>query len=182
VSAIDYAFPLLLIQSVLRQTRGKRLTSFQLAWPIAVVLWAAAEYGSGFPATTADLILVGTSAALGAALGALAGRYTTIYQDPDGALMARATFATVILWTLGTVGRLAFGLYAEHGGARAISQFNAGHGLAISAWAAALTLMALAEVLGRTLTLAPRAMKASRDASSKRTSASMSEAPSAETH
>jgi hypothetical protein len=159
VSTFDYVFPLLLIVSVLRQIRGKHLTWFQLAWPIGLVVWAAIRYVRGFPATPADLILVMTCAAAGTVLGALAGRYTIIYRRPDGALMARATFATVILWTLGTIGRLAFGLYAEHEGGPTIARFSAAHGLAVSAWAAALILMALAEVLGRTISLGPRALK-----------------------
>jgi hypothetical protein len=160
MTTFDYVFPLLLILSVLRQTKGKRLTWFQLAWPIGIVAWAATQYVGGFPATSADLILVATSTALGAGLGALAGLYTTIYRRADGALVARATLATVVLWTLGTVGRLVFGLYAEHGGGPTIVAFSAAHGLAVHAWAAALTLMALAEVLGRTITLAPRVSRA----------------------
>lgn len=160
MSTFDYVFPLLLIVSVLRQVRGKRLTWFQFLWPIGVVVWAAIEYVRGFPATTADVILVASAAVLGGVLGALAGRCTAIYQRGDGALMARATLATVILWTLGTIGRLAFGLFAEHGGGPTIARFSAAHGLAFNAWAAALTLMALAEVLGRTTVLGPRAVRA----------------------
>ncbi len=160
MSTFDYVFPLLLILSVVRQMRGKQLTWFQLAWPIGLVIWAAIQYLRGFPATTADLVLVTTCAAVGTVLGALAGRYTIIYRRADGALMARATLATVVLWTLGTIGRLAFGLYAEHGGGPAIAKFSAAHGLAVKAWAAALILMALAEVLGRTTILAPRAVRA----------------------
>lgn len=159
MNTFDYVFPLLLILSVLRQIRGKHLTWFQLAWPIGLVVWAAIQYVRGFPATPADLVLVTTCAVVGIVLGALAGRYTIIYRRADGALMARATLATVILWTLGTVGRLAFGLYAEHGGGPAIARFSGAHGLAVNAWAAALILMALAEVLGRTSSLAPRAVK-----------------------
>ncbi len=162
MSTFDYVFPLLLILSVLRQIRGRRLTWFQLLWPIGVVVWAAIDYVRGFPATTADVILVASAAVLGGVLGALAGHCTGIYRRADGALMARATLATVILWTLGTIGRLAFGLYAEHGGGRTIASFSAAHGLAFNAWAAALTLMALAEVLGRTTILGPRAARAAR--------------------
>lgn len=157
MDTFDYVFPLLLILSVVRQTRGKRLTWFQLAWPIGLVIWAAVQYLRGFPATTADVALVTTCAVLGTVLGALAGRYTIIYRRPDGAPIARATLATVVLWTLGTIGRLAFGLYAEHGGGPAIVKFSAAHGLAVRAWAGALILMALTEVLGRTAILAPRA-------------------------
>jgi hypothetical protein len=160
VSTFDYVFPLLLVVSVLRQVTGKHLTWFQFVWPIGLVVWATIEYIRGFPATTADVILVASSAVLGVVLGALAGRYTVIYRRADGAVMARATWATVLLWTLGTIGRLAFGLYAEHGGGPTIAMFSAAHGLAVNAWTAALTLMALAEVLGRTTTLAPRAVLA----------------------
>jgi hypothetical protein len=159
VNTFDYVFPLLLILSVLRQVRGKRLTWFQLAWPIGLVVWAAIHYARGFPATPADLILVMSCAGIGTVLGGLAGRYTIIYLRADGALMVRATFATVILWTLGTIGRLAFGLYAEHGGGPTIARVSAAHGIAVNAWGAALILMALAEVLGRTSTLAPRALR-----------------------
>jgi hypothetical protein len=163
MSTFDYVFPLLLVLSVVRQIRGKHLTGFQLAWPIGLVIWAAIKYLRGFPATSADLVLVTVCAVVGIVLGALAGRYTIIYRRADGAMMARATLATVVLWTMGTIGRLAFGLYAEHGGGRAIAQFSAAHGLAVSAWAAALILMALGEVLGRTTVLAPRAIRSTRE-------------------
>jgi hypothetical protein len=163
MSTFSYVFPLLLILSVVRQMRGRQLTWLQLAWPMGLVIWAAIQYLRGFPATTGDLALVITCGVVGTVLGALAGRYTIIYRGTDGALMARATLATVLLWTLGTIGRLAFGLYAEHGGGPEIARFSAAHGLAVRAWAAALVLMALAEVLGRTTILAPRALRATHE-------------------
>lgn len=162
MTAFDYAFPLLLILSVLRQVRGKHLTWFEFVWPLALVGWAAVTYVRGFPPTSNDVVLVAACAVVGVVLGAFAGRCTTVYRRPDGAVMAKATRATVVLWTLGTVGRLVFGLYAENGGGPSIAAFSTAHGLAITAWGAALTLMALAEVLGRTFTLAPRAIAAGR--------------------
>ncbi len=162
MTGFDYAFPLLLLLSVLRQVRGKHLTWFQFAWPLGLVGWAAVTYVRGFPATTPNLALVAACAVAGVVLGTFAGRCTKVYRRPDGAVMAQATLATVILWTLGTVDRLVFGLYAENGGGPSIAAFSTAHGLAITAWAAALTLMALTEVLGRTLTLAPRAIAAGR--------------------
>ena len=78
----------------------------------------------------------------GGVLGILAGMFTTVYRRADGALMARATAATVAAWVLGTIGRLVFGLYAEHGGGPAIASFSHAHGLTFTAWAAALILMA----------------------------------------
>lgn len=160
MSLFDYLFPLLLILSVLRQVRGKRLNWLQLAWPVVLVIWAAARYLHGFPLRGNDLVLVVATAVTGLVLGILAGVFTAVYRRADGTLMARATAATVVLWVLWTIGRLVFGLYAEHGGGPAIASFSRAHQIAFAAWASALILMALCEVAGRTLVLATRALSA----------------------
>ncbi|MGH9064080.1 MAG: DUF1453 domain-containing protein, partial [Acidimicrobiales bacterium] len=116
MSAFDYLFPLLLVLSVVRQVRGKHLSWFTLAWPLGLVVWFALEYLHGIPASTSGLALIAATTFTGLVLGTLAGLYTRICRRPDGKLMARATLATVVLWTAGTVGRLVFGLYALHGG------------------------------------------------------------------
>lgn len=164
MTAFDYVLPALLILSVVRQLRGKRLTLAQLSWPLGLVLWAAAKYVRGFPPTSGDVLLVGGCAAVGTLLGAIAARFTDIARAQDGTVVARATPATVVLWSAGAVGRLLFGLYAEHGGGPAVARFSAEHGLAVNAWATALTIMSLAEVLGRTLVLAPTLIAARRGA------------------
>jgi hypothetical protein len=158
MNLFDYLFPLLLILSVLRQVRGRRLDWFQLAWPVALVIWAATKYLHGFPLKGNDLVLVVTTTVTGLVLGTLAGLLTTVYRRPDGTLMAKATVATIVLWILGTAGRLVFGLYAQHGGGPAIASFSLAHHIAFSAWPSALILMALCEVAGRTLVLAGRAL------------------------
>lgn len=160
MTLLDYLLPLLLIVSVLRQVRGKRLSWFQLLWPIALVIWAAVKYLHGFPLSGSDLDLVIATTVTGVVLGVGAGMLTTVYRRADGALMARATAATVVLWILGTAGRLVFGLYAQHGGGPAIEAFSRSHGIVIAAWGASLILMALCEVAGRTLVLAARALSA----------------------
>lgn len=160
MSLFDYLFPLLLILSVLRQVRGRRLNWFQLLWPVAIVVWAAFHYLHGFPVKGSDLALVVTTTVTGLVLGVLAGVLTRVYRRPDGTLMAKATATTIVLWVLGTIGRLVFGLYAQHGGGPAIASFSRAHGIAIAAWGAALILMALCEVAGRTLVLAGRALSA----------------------
>ena len=156
----DYLFPLLLIFSVLRQVRGRRLSWFQLLWPVALVVWAATQYLRGFPVKGNDLALVIGTTVTGLVLGVLAGVLTTVYRRADGALMAKATAATVVLWILGTAGRLVFGLYAEHGGGPAIASFSRSYGITLTAWESALILMAFCEVAGRTLVLAARALSA----------------------
>lgn len=160
MSAFDYFLPLLLILSVVRQVRGKHLSWFQLAWPVGLVVWAGDTYLRGVPATTSDLVLVIGCALAGVTLGALAGVSTTVYHRPDGALMAKATATTIVLWVLGTTGRLVFGLYAENGGGPAIASFSAAHSISVVAWGTALILMALCEVGGRTLVLGSRALRA----------------------
>jgi hypothetical protein len=156
VTTFDYVFPLLLILSVVRQLRGKHLTVWSLLWPIGLVAWAAFKYVRGFPLRAADVLLVASCAAIGIVLGMFAGRHTEIYRKDDQ-LIARATMLTLLYWTVGTIGRLLFGLYAEHGGGPTIARFSSAHGLVFAAWTSALTLMALAEVAGRTVMLAPRA-------------------------
>ncbi len=158
MTLFDYLFPLLPILSVVRQVRGRRLGWFQLAWPLALAAWAAVKYLHGFPASGGSLLLVIACAAAGVALGLLAGAFTRVYPGPDGTLIARATAAAIALWVLGTIGRLVFGLYAQHGGGPAIASFSAAHGISVRAWGAALILMALCEVVGRTIVLGLRAL------------------------
>jgi hypothetical protein len=157
VNTFDYVFPLLLILSILWQARGKHLTWRELAWPLGLVGWAAAKYLHGIPKTDANLALVISCASVGTALGAGAGAFTTIHRRRDGILIAKATLATIVLWTAGTIGRLVFGLYAEHGGSHAIAAFSHDTAISARAWAPALILMALAEVIGRTIVLGVRA-------------------------
>lgn len=160
MTTIDWALPLLLIQSVLRQLRGKPLSLFALLWPIGLVVWAAVTYIRGFPPKTVDLALVVSCSLTGVALGAMAGYFSHVYRQPGGRLMVRSTAAAVVLWTLGTIGRLVFALYATQGGGPTIARFSAVNGLTMGAWISALTLMALAEVGGRTAVLARRALTA----------------------
>ena len=153
MSRIDWLLPLLLVQSVVRQLHGKRLSAFALAWPVVLVAWAGATYIRGFPPSTADLTLVVGSGVLGLLLGLSAALTSVVSRGSGGEVMVRATRWTVLFWTLGSIGRLVFALYATHGGGPAIARFSAGHHLTLGAWTSALTGMALAEVIGRTVLL-----------------------------
>jgi hypothetical protein len=156
MSVTDYLVNILLVASVLRQLRGRRLTWFGLAWPLALVVWAAITYLRGYPAGGGNAVLVACGAVAGTVLGALCGRLSRV-DAASGRIMVRATGLAALLWVLGTGSRLAFELYAEHGGYPGIEAFDASHGItSIQAWATCLILMALAEVLARTAFLAPR--------------------------
>jgi hypothetical protein len=79
--------------------------------------------------------------------------------------MAKAGAIAAALWILGTGGRLAFQLYATHGGGAAVARFSVARAVTgVNAWTSALILMALCEAVGRTSILAWRSMVIRRDA------------------
>jgi signal transduction histidine kinase len=74
--------------------------------------------------------------------------------------LARAGMVAAILWVVGIGSRMGFALYSSHGGAPAIARFSVAHDITSSAaWVAALVMVALAEVVARTLTLRVRALR-----------------------
>lgn len=154
----DYLIDIGLMALVLVQIRGRRLTPGSLLLPLGVVGYVAASYLRGVPTAGNDLFLVAGCALLGATLGALSGLTTSLTADRSGAVMARAGLAAAGLWLLGTGARLAFQLYATHGGGPALIRFSETHHITgAAAWTAALILMALSEVVLRTGVLAWRA-------------------------
>ncbi len=157
MSVEDYALNLLLVAVVMRQMRGKKLSTAGLLWPVGLVLVFGARYLRSIPTAGNDLVLIIGGAAFGAVLGTLCGLLTRIHRLPDGSLLAKATGVAALLWVLGVGGRMGFGLYAEHGGGPAIARFSTEHQVGAGAWTAGLILMALAEVIGRTALLAVRA-------------------------
>jgi hypothetical protein len=154
----DYLIDISLIALVVFQIRGRRLTTRALLLPLGIVSWVAYSYLRGVPTAGNDLFLVVGCAALGATLGGLSGRFTSVYPDADGTPMAKAGLIAAALWILGTGARLAFQLYATHGGGAAVGRFSVAHSItSASAWTAALILMALSEATFRTGILAWRA-------------------------
>jgi hypothetical protein len=153
----DYLIDITLIGLVLLQVKGRRLTTKALVLPIGIVAYVAFEYLKGVPTAHNDLFLIVGFALIGAALGGLAGRFTSVTKAADGSIIAKAGFAAAALWILGTGGRLAFQLYANYGGGPSIMHFSSAHGITgAEAWTAALILMALSEVVMRTAVLARR--------------------------
>ncbi len=153
----DYLINGLLIGMVLLQIRGRRLTTFGLLLPLAIVTWAGFTYLHGIPTAGNDLVLVIAGATAGLVLGALTGLTTKVRLGADGFPFAKARATAAILWVLGVGTRLAFTLYATHGGGASIYRFSGAHGItSMEAWVAGLILMAFAEVFGRTGVLALR--------------------------
>jgi hypothetical protein len=149
----DWAISLGLIILVLRQIRGKQLTPASLLWPVGLVAWAAFDYLGAIPTYRSDWIFALGLGASGLCLGLGCGLLTSVYHD-DQRVMARATSGAAVLWILGMVSRLAFGIVALHGGAEAIGRLSEELDLHSSnTWPTALILMALCEVLSRTVLL-----------------------------
>ena len=154
----DYLIDFTLIGLVLLQVKGRRLTTKALVLPLGIVAYVAYEYLHGVPTAQNDLLFVVGAAAVGATLGGLAGRFTSVTKAADGSIIAKAGAAAAGLWILGTGGRLAFQLYANYGGGPSVIHFSQAHGItSAEAWTAALILMALSEVVMRTAVLARRA-------------------------
>jgi hypothetical protein len=146
----DYLFNGLLVALVIRQIHGRRLTPLSLIWPMAVVLYFGHTYVHGFPTAGNDLWLTLGGPIVGLTLGVLCGWFTSITPDAEGQPFAKAGVAAALLWIVGVGSRLAFELYATHGGGGAIARFSATHGITTAAaWTTGLVLMALAEVIGR---------------------------------
>lgn len=166
MTTTDWILDLALIGVVVFQVRGRRLTTRWLILPVVIVSWAAIEYLRAFPTGGNDLWLIGLSTALGLVLGALCGIFTTVRLTADGAPFAQARVLAAVFWVLGVGLRFAFQLYATHGGGAAIVRFSAQHQItSIQAWVTSLLLMAIAEVLARTVVLWVRAMTLQRQAS-----------------
>ena len=150
----DYLIDITLISLVLIQIKARRLTVKALVLPLGLVAYVAYTYLRGVPTAHNDLFLIVGAAVLGATLGGLAGCFTAVTKAADGSVWAKAGIAAAALWILGTGGRLAFQLYASHGGAPTIAHFSATHGItSATAWTATLILMALSEATTRTAVL-----------------------------
>ncbi len=154
----DYIISLLLVSVVIRQMRGRHLTLYGMLWPIALVLLVGAENFKGVATGGNDILFTILIGLIGAVLGACCGLLTEVFVNKKGKLIGKATIAAAIVWIVGTCFRLVFALYATHGGGANIVHFSRTfHLTGIEVWVNALLLMALAEVVGRTLVLAIRA-------------------------
>lgn len=150
----DYLLNGALIALVLLQVRGRRLSIRTLLLPLGIVTWAATQYLHGVPTAGNDLALESAGVTAGLALGVGCGLATSLFRRDDGVAMARAGLLAASLWVLGVGARVAFSLYATHGGGGAIERFSASHHItSTQAWVTTLILMALVEVVSRNAVL-----------------------------
>jgi hypothetical protein len=157
----DWLINIALVATVLRQIRWNRMDARFVILPLALVGIAATSYLHTIPTAGNDLVLVAALALVGITFGGLSALFTTIRTDGGPHAWVRSRPVAIVLWVVGIGGRMAFALYAEHGGGPSIARFSADHQITTGdAWTAALVLMALAEVVTRVSVLFFRGRRA----------------------
>jgi hypothetical protein len=159
MTTTEYLLNAALVLVVVRQLRGKRLIGSAIYVPLAICAYVGYTYLHSIPTAGNDLVLVAAGSVTGLVLGTLCALPTNVYPDHDGVPFARATGVAAALWILGVGSRIAFSLYAQHGGGAAIEHFSVVHALSQDAWVAAFVLMAILEAVSRTVVLLVRAQR-----------------------
>ena len=162
MSFTDWVIDLALIAIVLRQIRWNRIDRRFILLPLGLVTWAAISYLKAIPTAGNDLVLIVGLAAIGCTFGGLSALASDVRAEA-GVAQVRARGLAVVLWIAGVGSRIAFSLYAEHGGGTSVMHFSAAHHItSIAAWTDGLILMALAEVVTRLAILLWRGQQALR--------------------
>ena len=155
-----YIVNALLVLLVVRQILWHRMDLRGLAGPVLAVGAAAVFFLSSVPTGGNDVLLELACVAAGAVMGGQAGLFTHLRRDSDGRVWGRAGWVSASLWVTGMGARMAFVFAAYHGLGPAIGHFSAAHHITSKdAWAAALVMMALADVLTRLAVLFVRSRR-----------------------
>jgi hypothetical protein len=155
-----YIVNAILILLVVRQIREHPMDLRGLAGPVLAVGAAAVFFLRSVPAGGNDLLLELACVTAGAVMGCLSGRFTRLRRVRDGQVLGHAGWVSASLWVAGVGARMAFVVAATHGLGPAIGRFSAAHHItSAQAWAAALVMMALADVLARLTVLFVRSRR-----------------------
>ncbi len=157
MSPTDYLIDSALVLLVLLQIKERKLTTQAIIRPIVIVGIAVANYFHHIPTAGNDLVLISVLALTGLSIGVASALAVHMRRGDDGAVLARAGWASAFFWVLGMGSRFAFLVWISHGGSSSIASFSAAHSITSgAAWTDALLSMAVLEVLGRSLTMALR--------------------------
>jgi hypothetical protein len=157
MTTTDYLIDSTLVLLVLLQLKERELTTRTLIRPLILLSIAVVIYLHGIPTAGNDLVLVGAFALAGTLIGTASGWTVLMRRGADGAVLARAAWASAFFWVLGMGGRFAFAFWTSHGGASTVGSFSASHAItSAEAWTAALLAMAVFEVCSRTFVMAAR--------------------------
>ena len=150
MSLSDYLLDSVLILLVLRQVRTSRFDRRAVLLPLIIVTIVGKSYLHGIPTSGNSLFLVVLLTAVGVFLGTCSGLATKVWADGGQYALVKAGALSALLWVFGMGGRMAFAIWASHGGDAPLARFSLAHGITgANTWTAALVLMALGEVLSR---------------------------------
>ena len=153
----DYLLDSILVLLVVRQIRETRLDLRAVLLPIGIAVIVGGSYLRGIPTAGDDLLLVALLTGVGVTLGLISALSTRVRSDGGRYPLVKAGWIAAGAWVAGMGSRFAFAVWASHGGAETLGRFGASHHITSGdAWTAALVLMALGEVLVRTLVLIVR--------------------------
>lgn len=155
-----YIINTILVLLVIRQIREHRMDLRGLAGPVLAVGAAAVFFLRSVPGAGNDIALELTCVVAGMVMGGISGLFTYLRRDGNGLVLGRAGWVSAGLWVTGVGARMAFVFAATHGAGPAIGRFSVAHGItSATAWAAALVMMALADVLTRLAVLFTRSRR-----------------------
>lgn len=158
MNAFDYVLDILLVLLVVLQLRPTRFGIRAIALPLVIAGVVGAFYLRGFPLGGNDLALITALTVVGAVIGVASGATTRVWVDALRGLMVRASAAAAVLWIVGMGGRALFQFWADGSGGHAVATFSMNNQITGAApWVTALVLMALAQVVARTVVLCIRA-------------------------
>jgi hypothetical protein len=153
MTTLDYAIGLSALALILWNMRRHELTDRSLRRPILVAAGLSLAFLHSVPMAGADGVLVVLGALVGVGCGVVGALATRI--ERDGATVFATGTPTAVAVTAGAfLSRLAFAFAATHGLGPAIARFSNEVGIhSQQAWVAALVLMAVADLVVRTLIL-----------------------------
>src|SRR5262249_27054111 len=155
-----YLVNAIVVLLVVAQIREHRMDLRGLAGPVLAVGAAAVFFLRSVPAGGNDVLVELACVAAGGGVGWLGGLFSHLRRGWDGLVWGHAGWVSAGLWVTGVGARMAFVFAATHGLGPAIGRFSvAYHITSKQAWAAALVLMALADVLTRLAVLFVRSRR-----------------------
>lgn len=157
MTTTDYLIDSALVLLVLLQIREHKMTTRLLVRPLVVLGVAIAMYFKAVPTAGNDVELIAMVGLVGATIGIASGFTAIMRRGEDGVVHTRSGWASAFFWVLGMGSRFAFATWISHGGISSIASFSAAHSITGAvAWTDALLMMAICEVVGRTLVQAVR--------------------------
>lgn len=149
MTTTEYLLNAAFVLLVLRQARERKLDRRSVIVPLLLMFFVGETYLHTVPTAGNDLVLIGTLAAVGLALGVLGGLATHVRVGEGGVALARVGWIAGGLLVLGIGARMAFAFADGHGFDPVVRNFSIAHQIGATAWPAALVLMALIEVGAR---------------------------------